>query len=487
VTVTEETGSSAIQVLKEYEELVPRMTPQEYKELKEDIKENGLDRAIVVTQNYVVLDGHHRFKICKELGITDIKHEVKHFDTKLDEKIYVVSTALLRRQLDPWDRDNLVLKRKDFQRQKYELSEEGRKKIEEANKQRSIQKSLEGQLEQFSNKSTPANNVGWSSKSTRRKYHSDKKTYERKTRQASKRNQTTEYSLSKTKYVNEMVAKYPDKKLEIGYDNRTYKQLQQALNLHVMKLHKAYSEIKQDQELILKKAEAARAAKELRLPKKVTLLNMDIAKVTEEIIKDNSVDLILTDPPYGTDALPLYKSLAELASKKLKEGGSLVFYFGQYQLPEILKVFSSEEYAASDLKYWWMFAVKHESDDVTNMMYTQRVRVQWKPLLWFVKGDNRLGINYVRDFIQSSTPDKTKHHWAQSQTEAWYIIENLTVSEDSLVVDPFLGSGAFAVPAIKLGRYFIGVEKETQVYERAKGYIAQETAAIGAVAGEGTS
>jgi DNA modification methylase len=42
------------------------------------------------------------------------------------------------------------------------------------------------------------------------------------------------------------------------------------------------------------------------------------------------------------------------------------------------------------------------------------------------------------------------------------VIKNLTVSKDSLVVDPFLGSGAFAIPAIKLGRYFIGEEKDKQ-------------------------
>jgi DNA modification methylase len=55
------------------------------------------------------------------------------------------------------------------------------------------------------------------------------------------------------------------------------------------------------------------------------------------------------------------------------------------------------------------------------------------------------------------------------------VIKNLTVSKDSLVVDPFLGSGAFAIPAIKLGRYFIGEEKDKQVFDNAVNNIKSQT------------
>lgn len=62
-------------------------------------------------------------------------------------------------------------------------------------------------------------------------------------------------------------------------------------------------------------------------------------------------------------------------------------------------------------------------------------------MLWYVKGEKRLATAHVYDFIQSVTPDKSKHPWAQSSVEAEHIIKNLTINEDSLVVDPFLGSG----------------------------------------------
>ncbi len=45
-------------------------------------------------------------------------------------------------------------------------------------------------------------------------------------------------------------------------------------------------------------------------------------------VPDNSVPLILTDPPYGDDAEPLYRWLAEFGARVLILGGSLVCYTG---------------------------------------------------------------------------------------------------------------------------------------------------------------
>jgi site-specific DNA-methyltransferase (adenine-specific) len=85
----------------------------------------------------------------------------------------------------------------------------------------------------------------------------------------------------------------------------------------------------------------------------------------------------------------------------------------------------------------------------------------------------------VDDYIESKPPDKNLHPWAQSSVEAGYIIERLTVSEHSVVVDPFLGSGTFAVPAIRMERYFIGVEVNKQTFEDAKNYITSEISVKG--------
>jgi len=78
----------------ELSKLFPKMTEEEFAELKSDIKENGLLEPIALFENQI-LDGFHRYKACIELGI-----EGKFVNYKGDDPInFVVSKNLYRRQL----------------------------------------------------------------------------------------------------------------------------------------------------------------------------------------------------------------------------------------------------------------------------------------------------------------------------------------------------------------------------------------------------
>lgn len=50
-------------------QVMPPLSAEEYQELYEDIKTNGVMVPIVVDEDEVIVDGHHRAKIAKELGI----------------------------------------------------------------------------------------------------------------------------------------------------------------------------------------------------------------------------------------------------------------------------------------------------------------------------------------------------------------------------------------------------------------------------------
>jgi predicted methyltransferase len=56
-------------------------------------------------------------------------------------------------------------------------------------------------------------------------------------------------------------------------------------------------------------------------------------------IPPNSVPLILTDPPYGDAAKPLYEWLAQWASRVLIPGGSLICFTGQSRLNRDMRIF----------------------------------------------------------------------------------------------------------------------------------------------------
>jgi hypothetical protein len=167
-----------------------------------------------------------------------------------------------------------------------------------------------------------------------------------------------------------------------------------------------------------------------------------------EDIADNSVSLVLTDPPYGYEAVPLYDALGEFAARVLQPGGSLVAYAGQGALPEVIAALHPH------LRYWWTLAVDHQHGG--QQLPGKWVICEWKPLLWYVK-DHRAGRDYVADRLRGTQPDKAAHEWAQGSDEVRILVERLTVPGE-LVVDPFAGSGAVGQVVEDMGRRWVGAD-----------------------------
>jgi len=88
-----------IKIDPEYSQLVPELNEEEYRRLKESVSSVGLYEPIIINQEKVLLDGHHRFKVVKDLDWIKVNVETKIFETRIDEKIYVIETNLSRRQL----------------------------------------------------------------------------------------------------------------------------------------------------------------------------------------------------------------------------------------------------------------------------------------------------------------------------------------------------------------------------------------------------
>ncbi len=82
-----------------YEKLLPKMTDEEFSQLKQSIKEEGQHYPIIANEDLEVLDGHHRFRACIELGI-EPDFEVRKFEDKLVEKKFVIEANLRRRHLN---------------------------------------------------------------------------------------------------------------------------------------------------------------------------------------------------------------------------------------------------------------------------------------------------------------------------------------------------------------------------------------------------
>ena len=83
----------------EYSKLLPKMSEEEFAELKASIKAEGQHYPIIVNEDLEVLDGHHRYRACTELGI-EPDFEVRRFEDKLLEKKFVIEANLRRRHLN---------------------------------------------------------------------------------------------------------------------------------------------------------------------------------------------------------------------------------------------------------------------------------------------------------------------------------------------------------------------------------------------------
>jgi hypothetical protein len=169
-------------------------------------------------------------------------------------------------------------------------------------------------------------------------------------------------------------------------------------------------------------------------------------------IEPGSAALVLTDPPYPAEYLPLWTDLGKFASTALADGGSLVAYCGQSILPAALDRLSVH------LRYWWTIALIHGTSQMIPGKY---VSAGWKPLLWFVK-EHRGSDTMLADTVHGGTARKTvptgdDGGWAQSTEPLEPIVSALTAPGD-LIVDPFAGSGTTGIVATRFHRRFIGAE-----------------------------
>lgn len=191
----------------------------------------------------------------------------------------------------------------------------------------------------------------------------------------------------------------------------------------------------------------------------IQIIIKDLRLLTAEDIASESVDCIITDPPYPKDFIDLFDDLGSLAARVLKPGGSLVVMTGQLYLPRYIELLSKH------LTYHWILAYTTPGGQAVQV-WNQEVNTFWKPLLWFVK-DQR-DSRWVSDVVNTpvNANDKQHHHWGQSVEGMQAIVEKFTNPGDC-ILDPFLGGGTTGLVCKATKRKFIGVEIDEAVAKQA--------------------
>jgi len=185
-------------------------------------------------------------------------------------------------------------------------------------------------------------------------------------------------------------------------------------------------------------------------------------------MEDNSVDLVLTDPPYGIGECgaknhsrggacdPTYYMIKDWDFEKLSAD-----YFNEIQRISKNQIIFGGNYFADVLSAssCWLVWDKDNSGDFADceLCWTS-FKTAVRKYKWRWNG-----------MLQEDMKHKeTREHPTQKPRR---LIENILLDYSKAgqtIFDPFLGSGTTAVACINTGRNFIGIEKDADYFEIAQ-------------------
>ena len=187
-------------------------------------------------------------------------------------------------------------------------------------------------------------------------------------------------------------------------------------------------------------------------------------RVRSSDIPTGSVDLVLTDPPYPQEFLPLWADLARVAARVLKPGGFLVTYTGQFYLPQVMHML------AEHLSFYWLAGLAHRGPQRQHFKY--HVQNAMKPILIYAKPPIQVQPEWFVDLVESPHADKEFHAWGQSLAPVAYLLQRFS-EPGALVLDPFAGGGTTPVACQKYRRRCIAIEQDEGQYQLIRGRLAQ--------------
>lgn len=120
--------SEDLKINEKFEKLIPGLLAEEFQALQKSIIKYGCREKIIVWQGYII-DGHHRYKICKELDIPFKTASIKDLQTETDVMIWMINTQLERRNISINERLNFTYQLKDLEQEQAKERQLAGKKI----------------------------------------------------------------------------------------------------------------------------------------------------------------------------------------------------------------------------------------------------------------------------------------------------------------------------------------------------------------------
>jgi DNA modification methylase len=420
-----------LEIKKEFKELIPPLTNEEFKQLEDNCLAEGI-REKIITWNGFIIDGHNRYEIATRWNL-DYQTESKSFKDENAVKEWMINNQFGRRNLSNYQRSVLALQLEEVFREKAKenLSKTG------GDKKSGLQISAKPIIETVDTR-----------------------------KEVAKVANVSHDTIAKVKKIEAVATPEVKAKLSTGE----------------VSINQAYQEIKKEE----KKANFE--AKKLEFEKPIEIINTNqiiIYGDSVEILptlEKASFDLLLSDPPYGMDFKSGWSDKEKIANDKiedtitlfenvLKESVPLLkndahFYlFGNLEYmpqikPIIEKYLNLKNVLIWDRKVIGMGDLKTygKSFDIVYFGYNK----EWKDL----NGTRD------RDVLQFNRVDPSKNiHPTEKPLDLLEYLIKKSSNEGDKILEPFAGGGSTLLACKNTNRKATGIEIEQNYYELIKSKI----------------
>jgi len=205
----------------------------------------------------------------------------------------------------------------------------------------------------------------------------------------------------------------------------------------------------------------------------VEIKNIDCLEGLKDL-KDNSVDVVITDPPYST---PVITSFGRKKFKNLADLSVQEFYFKaiKKELERVLKPNGRVFIFCDDKFYPILYAVFYEWLNLGLIIWDKGKIGLGRPIrkqheLIFYANQSSSEFQKFDEFTHIPSVLKVKHdankiHGAQKPIELIEILIKGFSNENDLIIDLFGGSGSTAIGCKNTNRNFIGFELNSEIAE----------------------
>lgn len=208
-----------------------------------------------------------------------------------------------------------------------------------------------------------------------------------------------------------------------------------------------------------------------------TIIHADCLDIMREM-PDKSVDLILSDPPYGISYKTRYRKeknhkfstvisgddnlnwlplWASEANRVLKNNSALYVFCGQTTIGTFQEELTNY-FTLKNIIVWEKN--NHTAGDLVNAYGKS-----WEPLLYFNKGVRPINGKRIHDIFKSNRISSCALiHQNQKPCDLIELILEKSSHENNTILDPFSGSGTTAIACHNLKRNFICIEKDVDYH-----------------------